>query len=232
MESLNEMKYVSITIGMPSSGIRRPQTITLSQIPPQTWDEAQMQVQTMLDVSTGQKVKVELGEQLIYLLNNMERKIILQILPDAKVCSITWNAKNEGEFAKQEASLALPILTDVNLRLANLKNTISCAKNKIVLYRDRGSNCNKTIMDAQVYSHIHSNFRRILQKESRFLRDELIRARKRLEQLQSKSNNRHDYRYQVKSDQTRMKYPDTRVIPHANSDSSVLCPFNLINIVS
>ncbi len=170
----------------------RPGT-TVEKIPPHVWHEAKQQVQKLADQNTQQPEKERIAQQLTQLLQKMSSRNVLQTnVPSYIEIRIRMGDEDDADaeiadrVAREYNDRLRQKISEFNQGLANLGDGISRLKDKLLAFEYRPRN--HEVVDVNVYRNIHRNFRRILQKESRFLRDELFSAKDVIYRLERRSS--------------------------------------------
>lgn len=136
---------------------------------------------------------------------NIPNEVDVQVNHDIKerACNSEFNDRLKGKMA------------EFNEGLATLGDGISRLKTKLLSLEYRPPDSNS--IDVQMCQNIHRNFRRILQKESRFLRDELFIAKEAIYKLEKKSCS-------MRSESINQS---DKMVPYNSFDYH---PFNFINV--
>lgn len=194
----------------------------VDKIPPVVWRSVKDKVASLLDENISQEEKERIGSTLTGLFERLECEHVLKLNIPSSVPSIIQI--NSGSVANLKVQNVDPNerlkskIAEFNIGLVHLGNKISILKNKLLSW-DYGS-ATSELTEIEVCRNVQRNFRRILQKESRFLRDELIAARAKIRQLEKQlfdNSNRGN------------------IVPSGNFISYVECnysPIDFINIDS
>lgn len=226
-------KNITINIQVRRTSSTSPRKVTVKEVEPETWKKAKIKVRKLRDENTSSNEKCAIADDLTSLLDEMEKKLILEARScepgDEVVCTVEKHDEKEvGQISsKRGEALAPPPtgLADVGHQLANLEDSISFVKNEILFSRDRERS---EIVDVHVCRGIHRNFRRILQKESRFLRDELRTANEKIGRLEKKSSNDSFSSTNISSHSNQLYRQNTKITTFNDFRSH---PTNFINVV-
>lgn len=163
----------------------------VDRIPPQIWHSVKVQIARLLDENVPQTEKESIAAELTELFERLERLHVLELnIPDRVRSTITVDSDPSGPIPVTSLIVAnadpnerlKSKIAEFNLGLAHLGNKISTLKNKLLTWDYRPITADLT--QIEVCRNVQRNFRRILQKESRFLRDELFAAREMIRRLE------------------------------------------------
>lgn len=158
----------------------------VGKIPSVVWRSVKTQVASLLDANISQEEKERIGATLTGLFERLECEHVLELNIPSSVPSIV--RMNSGSVVNLKVQNVDPNerlkskIAEFNVGLVHLGNKISTLKNKLLSW-DYGSTTSE-LTEIEVCRSVQRNFRRILQKESRFLRDELIAARAKIRWLE------------------------------------------------
>lgn len=168
--------------------------ITVDKISSQVWRDAKLRIRRLLDRSVAQAEREQIAASLTDMCDRMETKNILETnIPHNVQLAIQLGPSRAICNANQSSSASVESFNDrlreriaeFNHGLVSLADGISRLKNKLLTIDYCAPSTHHTdSIDVHVCRNIHKNFRRILQKESRFLRDELFAAKETIYRLE------------------------------------------------
>lgn len=174
------------------------QGITVDKISAQVWRDAKLRIRKLLDRSLAQAEREQIAASLTDMCDRMETKNILEtnIPRNVQLAIHLGTDAAIGSSANHSSAASVESFSDrlreriseFNHGLVSLADGISRLKNKLLTIEYCAPSTHQAdSIDVHVCRNIHKNFRRILQKESRFLRDELFAAKETIYRLERRS---------------------------------------------